>query len=233
MNRKFLIISPPRTGSTSYAFQLRHQYCRGVNIRKDGYGSDELFHPEYKNITMPECLHMLSSNPRWVLKIQPLHLITWYAAISTGSYCPPTMPDDVVLDVKLLQFYSELIECCTNHIYLYRRNFVDQVISHVIARETNNYFIERNTTDLIILSDHEIMLSRQEIYNQWQVIKTLYNHKPGKVVAMEDQSDELYIKKYPRYQNVIGNFDLIGDFDIEAEIFGIKKEGHCAPLKLN
>jgi len=232
MNRKFLIIAPPRTGSTSYAFQLGKEYA----VRTDP--SIELFHPDYvslhyQNKSMAEFLQTLTHNSNWVFKIQPMQLLLWYHNTNGGCLTKLTSNNQWLVNAELLEFYSDLIECSNHHIYLYRRNFIDQVLSRAVAYKTNKFFIDREATTPIILSDHEIMLARQEIYYQWQIIKILYNHKPGKVIALEDHSDNLYIKKYPRYQNVVGNTDLISDFDVESEIFGIKKEGYCTPLNLN
>jgi hypothetical protein len=116
-----------------------------------------------------------------------------------------------------LDFYKTLITLSTNHKFLYRKNFIDQVKSLACANNSKIFNYNREYVD-VVLSDVEILNARKLLFEEYYMMKDLYDLFPGEIIAYEDFSTP--DKKYPDYKNIEGNFDIIENFDIFKEIFG-------------
>jgi hypothetical protein len=110
-----------------------------------------------------------------------------------------------------------LISLSTNHKFLYRKNFIDQVKSLACAFSSNTFSPYRNHLN-VILTDQEILDIRDRLVNDYYKMKDLYNLFPAEIIAYEDFATPN--EKYPDYESVEGNFDIIEDFDVLKEVFG-------------
>jgi hypothetical protein len=168
-------------------------YCKHLEQTHNILNLQEFFSPfyeDYENNT----LSRLGGIQNWVLKIFPSHISNF--------------PEN---------FVEELLKLSTDHIFLYRKNFKDQVKSWVLSLNTQQFMNNRSNL-VVTASDQQILDARNILYDEYLFIKKIYKKFSGKIVAYEDfaTSDQ----KYLDYRSTEGNFDIIEDFDVYNEVFG-------------
>ena len=187
-----------------YIFSLLHNLnLNGLNVGNltKSLISDE----EYINVNydINSKIEYIKNTENWVLKIFPHHI----------------EKDDLKRRPwGGLDFYKTLITLSTNHKFLYRKNFIDQVKSYACAVNSNLWGNRRRDKFSIKISDKEIIDAKKILMNEYYKMKNLYDLFPAEIMAYEDFATPE--EKYPDYKNVQGNFDIIEDFDVLKEVFG-------------
>ena len=235
---RIIVVALPRSGSSYYCSYLANLHKtpnlgeiynfgirtatkppRIVKRFKQKYNTVDKRFSALKNLSAPkdglDGLSTLKDSDQWVVKIFP-HQITMLESENKN---------------QVLQIYADIFNICTDHVFLYRRNFRQQVLSFSASMESGLWNQNRSHISLNLTSN-QLIDARRFMISEYTQIKLLYNAYPGPIVALEDVTDQ--DKGYPNYKEISGvDIDQVEDFDVESEIFGIKKEGHCAPLKLN
>jgi hypothetical protein len=151
-------------------------------------------------------LEYIKNTENWILKLMPYQLDN---------------KDPLVPFKKSpwggLELYKELINICTDHKFLYRKNFIDQTKSLACAFSSNTFSRNRKNFD-VVLTDKEIINAKNILLEEYYKMKDLYDLFPAEIIAYEDFATPN--RKYPDYKNVQGNFDIIEDFDVLKEVFG-------------
>jgi hypothetical protein len=219
---RIIVVALPRTGSRYFCTHLSNLH----NLPNLG----EIFNlqPDYSVPTQPIVKRLkkiyntfdkrflvLKDSDQWVAKIFP-HQIAMLESENND---------------RLPQIYADIFNTCTEHVFLYRRNFRQQVLSFSAAMASGSWNQNRSHISLNLTSN-QLINARRFMISEYTQIKLLYNAYPGPIVALEDVTDQY--KGYPNYKEISGvDIDQVEDFDVESEIFGIKKEGYCTPLNLN
>jgi LPS sulfotransferase NodH len=168
-------------------------YCSHLAKKYNIFDLQEFFGPFEPNFK-DNTIDTLKQIPGWVLKIFSGHL---HKQSNT--------------------FLMELLEISTEHVFLYRKNFIEQARSWVLCENAQIFSPERHNISSTV-SDLQILDARRIIYDEYLDIKKIYKKYPSNIIAYEDfaTSD----KKYPDYKSVQGNFNIIEDFDVLKEVFG-------------
>lgn len=238
MYKRIIVIATPRTGSRFYCMNLADTF--NLTNLDEAFSIDPILHPilhshyPYTEYTPTQkrflklysdelnALKMLKSQNNWVCKVFPHQVDRFFRLANLNLRLGRINKLFSTSD----ELYAALIQSCTNYTFLYRRDFRSQVISHAAGNVSGNWGGDRDITSISI-TDHQLISSRLHLISEYDRIKWLYEKYPGPVVALEDFSS--HTGRYPEYQTITGNFDLIQDFDVEQEVFGIKRGGHCTP----
>lgn len=238
MHKRIIVITGQRTSSTHHCEKIEHEQY----IEYLGELGHTTHYPDIGASKSPrEIFKYLQEKSSWVLKIIPnaVKMTLNTETVDTEKHellkqyyvnMMRNKENTIVIPFNLTPaFYKDILFTSTEVYYLYRKDFKSQVKSMAIARITGNYYKFRNTDELqdqIVVPDEIILSTVDMLKNNWITIRELFQCCPGTVIALEDADQS---KKYNQYQNVQGNFDLIQDFDVEQEVFGIKRGGHCTP----
>jgi len=117
-------------------------------------------------------------------------------------------------------YIEEVLKVSDSIIYLYRKNFISQVLSYIAATETSSYAAGFDQpSDTIEIRVPKVNI--QAIYEYEEIIrnnylKMSYFHKiyPGKIVCLEDIKQNPYNKKITWFQPINEITKHISDLDV-------------------
>jgi hypothetical protein len=229
MDNRILVFATPRTGSTYYCEWLAKEHkldnlqeILSVHPILHNHSHRLEYTPSQKrffrlNSDLKKKIELLQNQANWVAKIFP-HQVRRYINLSYANVHEQ--------DQQIKNFYPTLISKSTKHVFLYRRNFRSQVISQAASSVSGSWYVDRSTRNVKI-NDQSLLDNYSRLIWEYQQIKEIYQQSPGEIVALEDFGTSA--ERYPEYKNLTGNFDLVENFDVEQEVFGIKKGGALRP----